>query len=135
MKRSLGLFIALIILLAVYLIIQKSDSAKVKADRPFVEVDSAKVNSLRIQVPDETVELAKQGEEWKVAQPVPYPAAGKTVDAAVGKITSMKRLSLITEKPERFNEFQVGDSAATKVTVSDGKNKATFYVGKDEFLR
>ena len=67
---------------------------------------------------------------WKLAQPVPYPAASKTVDAAVGKITAMKRLSLITEKPERFNEFQVGDSAGTKVTVSDGKKQTTFYVGK-----
>ena len=67
---------------------RSADSAKVKADRPFVEVDSAKVNSLRIQAPDEVVELTKNGEEWKLAQPVPYAAAGKTVDAAVGKISS-----------------------------------------------
>lgn len=114
MKRSLGLFIALIALLGVYLLLQKSDSAKVKADRPFVEVDSAKVSALRIQAPDKIVELTKSGETWKLAQPLPYAAASKTVDAAVGKITAMKRLSLITEKPKRSTSSRSATAPAPK---------------------
>jgi hypothetical protein len=129
MKRSVLLIIVLIVLLGIYWIVQ-SHKPVVKANRPFVEVDSAKVTSLILKTADDSVEMAKQGEEWMLTQPVQYPAAAKTIASTLGQFRTMTRLSMITENPDRFREFQVDDSAGVKVTVGGGKKNVTFYLGK-----
>jgi hypothetical protein len=129
MKRPLLLLAVLLVLLGVYWLVQ-SGKPVVEADRPFMAVDSAKVNKLDVVASGESVQLVKQGDNWMMTQPVNYPAASKTVEAAVGKLKDMKKLALVTEKKDRFSEFQVDDSAGTKVTVGDGAKTYTMYVGK-----
>ena len=130
MKRPLILLLVLVALIGIYWIVEKSGKPTVEADRPFVVVDSAKVTKLQVSASGEDVELVKQGDSWNVTKPVSYPAANKTVETAVGKFKDMKKLALVTEKADRFREFQVDDSAGTKVTVNDGKGNITLWLGK-----
>lgn len=102
----------------------------VATDRPFVEGDSAKVSMLKIETPEETVEMTKQGDKWMLTKPLTWPVAEKTAENAVAKLREMKKLSLITQKADRFADFQVDDSAATKVTFGQGGKTVTFYLGK-----
>jgi hypothetical protein len=128
-NRNILLVGALIVLIGIYWFVKKSQPV-VETDRPFVTADSAKVDLLRIESPDETVELAKEGDKWWVTKPVRYPAAERNVGTALQKLHEMKKLSMITEKDERYNEFQVSDSGATKVTIGQGGKTVTFLVGK-----
>ena len=128
-NRNLLLLVALVVLIGIYWMIQKNQPV-VEADRPFVEADSAKINLLRIESPDETVELTKEGDKWWVTKPIRYPAAEKTVQTAVQKLKEMKRLTVVTERADRYGDFQVGDSAATRVTVGQGGKTTTFVLGK-----
>ncbi|HEY3296183.1 MAG TPA: DUF4340 domain-containing protein [bacterium] len=130
MKRPVVLLAALVVLLGIYWLVQKSSKPVVEADRPFVQVDSAKVNKLNVVASGESVEMVKEGDNWNMIRPVTYPAASKTVQSAIGKFKDMKRLTLITSKRDRFREFQVDDSAGAKVTVGDGKNSYTVWLGK-----
>ncbi len=128
-SRNLLLIVALIVLIGVYWLMQKQTPV-VEADRPFVSADSAKVDLLRVEAPDETVELTKEGDKWWLTKPLRYPAAERTVQTAIQKLQEMKKLSLITEKADRYNEFQVSDSGATLITVGQAGKTTTFVLGK-----
>ncbi|RPH95437.1 DUF4340 domain-containing protein [candidate division KSB1 bacterium] len=129
MKRSLVLLVVLVVLLGIYWLVQ-SKRPIVSAARPFVECDSAKVDFLRIQTAADTVEMRKEGEQWTVTYPLKYPAAQKTVTAAVGKFREMEKLTLITKNTSRHGEFQVDDALGVKVTVGQGKKTTTIYIGR-----
>jgi hypothetical protein len=129
MKRSVILLVVLAALIGIYWLVQNKKPV-VDPDRPFIEVDSAKVVSLELTSGGETVVLSKEGEQWMVTKPVRFPAATKNIQAALERFRQMKRLSLITEKSDRTREFQVDDSAGVKVRVSDGKTGSTFFLGK-----
>jgi len=128
-NRNVLLLAALVVLVGIYWLMRKSEPV-VEADRPFISADSAKVDLIRVETPEETVEMKKEDNKWWVTQPMRYPAAEKTVEAAVQKLQQMKKLSLITEKSDRFADFQVSDSGATKVTIGQGNKTSTFVLGK-----
>lgn len=128
-NRNVVLVIALVVLIGIYWFMKKSEPV-VEADRPFVRADSSKVDLVRIEMPDETVELKKEDNTWWVTQPMRYPAAEKTVQTAIQKLKEMKKLSLITERPDRFADFQVTDTGATRVTIGQGSKTTTFVLGK-----
>jgi hypothetical protein len=129
MKRSVMLLAVLIVLLGIYWLVQTKKPV-VEANRPFVEVDSAKVATLAIRASGESIELTKNGDLWTMTKPVSFPAASKTIQSAVGRLKDMKRLVLITEQTNRFREYQVDDSAGVRIAVSDGKKSTVFYLGK-----
>ncbi len=129
MKRSLLLLVLLVVLVGIYWLVQSKEPVA-PPDRPFVSVDSAQVTSLRIETATDTVALAKRGGGWMLTYPREFPATVRTIDMALGKFAEMKKLSLITNKPDRFNEFQVSDSAGTKVTVEAAGKTTVFYLGK-----
>ncbi len=128
-NRNILLLGTLVVLIGIYWFMQKSKPV-VETDRPFVSADSAKVDLVRIESPDETVELVKEGEKWWMNKPVRYPAAEKNVQMAVQKLKEMKKLAMITEKADRYSDFQVSDSGATRVTIGQGGKTTTFLVGK-----
>ncbi|MDD5087708.1 MAG: DUF4340 domain-containing protein [bacterium] len=129
MKRSLILLVILLVLIGVYWAVQSSRPVA-KADRPFVETDTAKVVTLRIEAAGETVELTRRGAQWFVTKPLEFPAAARNVEQALGRLSEMKMLTLITNRAERFAEFQVDDSAGLGVTVTDDQTTTAFRLGK-----
>jgi hypothetical protein len=115
MKRSVLLIVLLVVLLGIYWLVQTGKPV-VSADRPFVEIDSAKVTSLRVATAQDSVELQKQGDAWYVKTPVNYPAAKNAVAQALGKFKEMNKLSLISDKADRQAEFQVESKFGTRIT-------------------
>lgn len=131
MKRNLMLLVILLALLGVYWMVQ-SKKPVVATARPFAEFDSARVTLLRIATATDTVELTKQGEQWRLTFPLDYPAAQATVHSALSRLVQLEKLSLISTKPERSAEFEVDDALGTQVTLGQGGqgNTATYYFGK-----
>jgi len=129
MKRSITLIVVLVVLLGIYWLVQ-SRRPVVSASRPFVEYDSAAVNLIRVETATDTVELRKEGDQWNLVVPLRFPAAQRTAQQAVGRLREMEKLTLITNNPARYAEFQVNDSAGVKVTIGQGNKLAVFYLGR-----
>lgn len=129
MKKPLLLVGLLVGLLLVYFLTQKSNNV-VETDRPFVTADSASITALKVSSTDGNVELAKEGEKWRLVKPLSYPANERNVGQALAKFKEMKKLTLVTEKADRQKEFQVDDSAGVKVTVTSGGKDESFILGK-----
>ena len=130
MKRSVVLIIMLVVLIGIYLLVQSRKQNVVSANRPFVVVDSAAVSKLYVESATDTVQMEKQSDKWMVTKPINYPAADKTVAMALGRFREMEKLSLISSKPDRQAEFQVGAADGAKVVVTQGGKSVAFYVGK-----
>jgi hypothetical protein len=129
MKRNLILIGAFALLLIVYLLTRSSEQV-VSTDRPFIQCDSAKVTSIKVENKDGKIELAKQGEDWTVVGATEYPANKRSVGDAVSKLGQMKKLSMITEKSDRYAEFEVDDETATRVSVTQQGKTTVFLLGK-----
>ena len=129
MKRSLILAVVFVVLLGIYWLVQ-SGKPVVSTERPFIQADSAKVSGLRIETRTDTVVLLKQGDNWTLNYPLSFPAAQKTVTSAIEKLKEMKKLTLITDKPERYTEFQVDSISGVRVTVDQSGAKSVFVIGK-----
>ncbi|MBI5059455.1 DUF4340 domain-containing protein [candidate division KSB1 bacterium] len=129
MKKPLVGVGVLVLLLLVYWLVESRNNV-VETNRAWVIEDSAKVTSIRIESTDGLVELAKEGETWRVKKPIDYPANDRSVGQLLGKLKEMNMLALITEKPEKFAEYQVDDSAGVKVRLSDGNKVEEFILGR-----
>ncbi|MBU0507461.1 DUF4340 domain-containing protein [bacterium] len=129
MKRSMVLVAVLVVLLGIYWLMQ-SNRPMTDPDRPFVQIDTAQVTSLRIESSTDTVELARRGDQWFLTKPLEFPTAARMTDQALGRLGEMRKLTLVTDRPDRFREFQVDDSTGVKVSVTDRKKTHTFYLGK-----
>ena len=129
MKRSLILLVILLVLIGIYWAVQSSRPVTM-TDRPFVAMDTAKVVTLRVETSADTVELTRRGAQWFVTVPLEFPAAARTVEQTLEKLDQMKKLTIITDRAERFAEFQVDDASAVHVTVTDDKTTAAFRLGK-----
>lgn len=100
-----------------------------------VEIDTAKISSIVIYPNSQKgteVKFYKENNNWKVSDT--KIVADADVDAVKGLIntfTEMKVLRLVTKSKDKWEEYQVTDSAATRVKVLVGKKvKADFYIGK-----
>jgi len=129
MKRSLILLVVLVALIGIYWAVQSSRPVA-QVDRPFVVLDTAKVITLRVESATDTVELARRGAQWFVVTPLEFPAAARNVEQALGRLAEMKKLTMITNRAERFAEFQVDDVAGVKVEAGDGTTTTVFLLGK-----
>jgi hypothetical protein len=57
-------------------------------------------------------------------------AVTAVVQTAIQKQQEMKNLSMVTERPDRYADFQVADSGATIVTIGQGGKNTSFLLGK-----
>jgi len=90
-----------------------------------VEFDTAKVSSVSIFNPGDTVTLAKQNGDWKLKL-----SGGKEVDAldnvvesALTTLQGVTPSRIATRDENKYKDFQV-DTTGTRVQVYEGDNKA-----------
>ncbi|MCB9357990.1 MAG: DUF4340 domain-containing protein [Calditrichaeota bacterium] len=129
MNRALVLIVILAALIGVYWLVDKNEPVA-KTNVPLVQADSASITYLKIESTSDTVELRKEGDGWKVAGAKPYPANEQNVGRALAKFSQMTRKALITDKPERFEEFEVDGDKSVHVTFTSKGKEQTIHLGK-----
>lgn len=134
MKRSSGIIVAVIVLLAVaaWLVLQRPGESSVEAGDAtmLVAYDSAAVDRLIISGAQGTVAFEQQAGRWIMVQPMKYRADESAVTTAIGKGRSIALASLVSSNPDKQSLFQL-DSAGTLVHVFErGVEKALFRIGK-----
>ncbi len=129
MKKAVTLIVLLGALLAVYWMVENEKSA-VSTDQNFIEADSASITKLEIHSVKNDVVLIKQGGGWVVDGEKPYPANEGTLSSTLAKFSQMSKKALISERPERFADMEVDDSAGVKVIVHLGSDTFNLILGK-----
>lgn len=134
MKRSTSILIGLFVVLLViaYVVMQKpgEQSASTSGSGHLVTIDSLSVDKIEITSPSAQIILEKRGIEWFLEKPVAYRADQSNVTSLIQQIRNFEMKGIVSNNPEKQSVYQV-DSTGTLVTVYEqGKEKASFIVGK-----
>lgn len=131
-----NLAIIFIVLVAVVIIIKVSESKK--GERSFrkdlVNFDVADVSNISIipKADKVQVNLSRKADSWKVSvDEVSYNADETMIENMMNDLLKLvpKRVAATTK--EKWNDFEVTDSLATRVIVKDGnKTLADIFIGK-----
>src|SRR5262249_35350165 len=95
-------------------------------------VAKADVDELEITDPKKgTIDLKKDGAEWKMTAPVADRADQKAVEQALDALDSLKLKQVVAEKPESYDTVGVKDEDVVKIVPKKaGKPLATLLLGK-----
>lgn len=116
------------------------------ADLPEIKVtddDIKKIDKVVIETPAEEGDddkekkeaqkhvLIKDGEEWKLEEPVKALANKANVESLLKNLKSLEPKELITEDPKEFEKYELSDKQAVHATFYKGKDAAyEFWFGK-----
>jgi Domain of unknown function (DUF4340) len=131
MKR-LGILAAVFVLLALLLVWQRYQRREIVTAGPAetIQLDPETVTRVQIHTKDGNVELERAGSEWKLVQPIEYPANTDLVNTMLKAVGDLKLEDIISTNPENRSTYQV-DSTGTTVDVWTGDKKAlALVVGK-----
>lgn len=129
MNKTLVLGAVLLALIGIYVVVNQSEPVA-KANVPIVEADSADVTALRIVTSTDTVDLRKEGDGWKILGAKVFPANTANIGRAVQKFAQMTKKAIVTEKPDRYSEFEVDGTKGVMVTVTAKGKESTLILGK-----
>lgn len=130
--RRLGVLAAVFVLLALLLVWQRYQRREIVVAGPAetIQLDPEKVTRVQIHTKDGNVELERAGSEWKLVQPIEYPANTELVTNMLKAVGELKLEDVISTNPENRSTYQV-DSTGTMVDVWTGDKKAlALVVGK-----
>jgi hypothetical protein len=98
-------------------------------DKSILTFERNKVDSIEIAAPEPLVQLAKSGENWKLAKPVDARADFGSTEGLIGRIQTAQMKAIAA--PEAADLKQYGlDKPALTVTVGAASSRATLVVGK-----
>ncbi|HEY6725350.1 MAG TPA: DUF4340 domain-containing protein [Polyangiaceae bacterium] len=105
--------------------------------------DIKKIDKFVIETPEEKADgdkekkaaakhvLVKQGEEWKLDEPVKALANQANVESLLKNLKTLKVKEQITKDPKDFGKYELGDKEALHATFYKGKDVAyEFWFGK-----
>ncbi len=106
-----------------------SDEARRDADKVFQGLEADDITGLLVEGPDGRVRLEKTGEDWRLREPIDYPADASTVDSTLSSLAGLsadRRLPADELDPAEFGL----DAPAAKVSLSLGDGAGvSFAVG------
>lgn len=123
-SRLLFAIAALIGLSVAVALTKRSHQAETTLERPTASLPKLKkedLTEIAITRPDKpTVVLKKQGEKWRVSEPVDDRAAPTAVDGIVEKLAELAVTSVAATKKENHERLEVDDKHATRVVAKNG---------------
>jgi hypothetical protein len=135
--RGLRSTIALFLVLAglgayIYFVTWKqTDQPATKRDPVFADVESDKINELKVKnASGEVTTLRKTGENWEIVEPVQAPAANSDVISITSALSQADVVRAIDEKPADLQEYGL---ATPRIEVefksADGKPSGRLLIG------
>ncbi len=136
LKWLIGIFVVLLIM--VFFIVLHDSKGSITRNHSFknklADIDSAKVTSLVIYPKSnkQQIVLSKEGKIWKVSEnDKKFNADESAIKNILGTLSSLTATRLASRNKSDWKEYEVTDSASTKVWVMAGKKLvADFYIGK-----
>lgn len=125
-----AIFVVLVIL-AYFLTAERGEkTATYKLDKQLFAVDSASIDKLEFEQNGKKVTLVKAGVEWRMSQPVDYPAFLQFIGAALTDLKKYKLESKVSDNPGNKDRYGFNDTSLCKLTVYQGGNPVgTMFIG------
>ncbi len=129
MNKTLVLAAVLFALIGVYWVVNQSEPVA-KTNTSLVDADSGSVTALKIMTATDTTELRKEGDGWKLIGAKVFPANAQSVGRALQKFSEMSKKAMVTDKPDRYAEFEVDGSKGVLVNFNAHGKDQSIYLGK-----
>lgn len=119
--QLLLVFLGLLGLYLVLKLVGPAGKSNTSLPATLVSVDTAAVDRLVINTPDEEVDLVKNSGDWlvRLASGKEVPTTKDAVKNAVSRLQSLEPIRFVSQDPSRFGDFQV-DSLGTRVQAYKG---------------
>ncbi|MCU4165059.1 DUF4340 domain-containing protein [Carboxylicivirga caseinilyticus] len=133
--KLLGLvFLGLLVVTVLVKVIDGSKGINTLKDKLF-SVDETKITSVVIQpkmLNGQPIELKKENDSWKVLfEGKSYQGDKNLIESLISQVNGLKPLRLAAQSTERWVNYELTDSLATKVQLmGSGGELATLYIGK-----
>ena len=101
-------------------------------DKTILKIDREKVDHLEIEIPDQTVKLAKQGSDWRLSAPTDARADFSAVEGIIGRLNTTPMKAIVageTGEVKDLKEYGLDQPSAT-VRVTSGSSQAGLAIGK-----
>lgn len=99
-------------------------------DKNVLKVDRDKIDRVDLTAGTQTVEIAKDGGEWKLTKPAQVRADFGTVEGLIGKLQTVRMKSIVTPDATPADLKKYGfDKPQATVNLNSGSAKATLLIG------
>lgn len=134
-KTLLIVLAALVVLYFGSQFLQKRSRAKTTLKTDIVQIDTAAITSFIIDK-DNKVEFKRNGNTWQVSSNgVTDEADPGVVNNMLAQLLAIKAERLVSNSSEKWGEYQLTDSAATRVQVTENNSDQTLdlYIGRFQY--
>jgi hypothetical protein len=126
-KYNNWILLAVFVVLAVVLVVTRF-TGTVKRERSLnteiVRIDTAKVSRILLYPRAEQgreMEFTRTGNKWEVSMDGrSVPGDGRKIESLLAELQQLRSQQLVARSPEKWTEFEVDDSLATRVVVKEG---------------
>jgi Domain of unknown function (DUF4340) len=98
-------------------------------DKAALAVNRDEIDALTVTTPERTLRFAKNGNEWRLAQPVVARGDFSAIEGLVSRISTLQMTSIAAEKVDKPAEYGLDKPAAT-VTIGNKSSQATLEIGR-----
>lgn len=98
-------------------------------DKTVLKVDREKIDHIEIATKDQTITLAKQGEDWQLTAPLTARADFSAVDGVLGSLDSAQMKSIVSENGGDLKTYGL-DKPDITVHLGTGSSQAGLAIGK-----
>jgi hypothetical protein len=135
--KSLLFLLVILVAIAAIVQMQKGDGPKSTLPQSVVQVDTAEVNRLVVNPKQgDAYELVRTNGIWKLklANGKEVACQSKLVNNAFNGLIETKPSQIVSRKPEKWNAYEVSDSAGILVSFYNGETElGGVYIGKFDF--
>ncbi|MFB3853216.1 MAG: DUF4340 domain-containing protein [Vicinamibacterales bacterium] len=97
-------------------------------DKSILVFDRSKAASLELTDGQKRIEMKKEGEEWRVVQPIQARADYGSVEGIVGRLQSAQMKSIVTQEAADLKPYGL-DKPSLSATIGLGSARATIELG------
>ena len=99
-------------------------------DKTILKIDRDKVERVEIETPDRTLQVAKQGADWRITSPIEARADFSAVEGIIGRLNTAPMKSLVSSDAVADLKQYGLDKPAATVRVTSGSAQAGLAIGK-----
>lgn len=132
-KNNILLLVVFIvfIIIAIWLLQKPGEtSVSVKDSGMLVDLDSAKIDKIKVKSRFNGFEVEKQNGQWMLKNPVKYLADQNHINYVLSLCSNMKIKSIVSTNPKKQSLFMVDSNGANVKFYENGKLKADLIIGK-----
>lgn len=128
-RRLIYLLLALLVLLGIAAASGVFSDNVSTLDAPVVNVAIDDIESVDVTADGQTMQFVRSGERWRMIAPIEFGADQGRVNGLVRSLASLNFGSLVTENPDRYDVYGIGDSTGAQVELGWKGESATFWIG------